>query len=182
MRELDSLDYVCIDSDESVRAWLLSNPVLDDPLDLIVYSYHDRGSARQDTLALRRVDYLNQNDIQNWARDPAQRIGQMDSQEIFDNRPADREGSDANDARGDDTPHLSDPSSGLSDSVHGSEILFTILPSPPVGHAKWPANHIPLLAKSLSEQNRQQPLDVLHHPGPGEMTPCITYSSMGIIA
>jgi len=37
MRELDSIDYVFIDSDETVRAWLLSNPVLDDPLDLMVY-------------------------------------------------------------------------------------------------------------------------------------------------
>jgi len=52
--------------------------------------------------------------------------------------------------------------------VHGSEILFTILPRPPVGHAKWPANRISLLAKSLSEQNRQLPLNVLHHPAEGE--------------
>ena len=36
MRELDSIDYVFIASDETVRAWLVSNPVLDDPLDLLV--------------------------------------------------------------------------------------------------------------------------------------------------
>ena len=76
MRELDSLDYVFIDSDETVRACLLSNPVRDDPLDLMVYCYSDGGSERQDTPALRQVDYLNHNDIGNWARDPAQPIGQ----------------------------------------------------------------------------------------------------------
>jgi len=52
--------------------------------------------------------------------------------------------------------------------AHGSEILFTILPRPPVGQAKWPANHIPLLAKSSCEQNWQLPLTVLHRPAQGE--------------
>jgi len=131
------MDYVFIDRDETVRAWLLSNPVLDDPLDLMVYCYGDRGSERQDTGALRRVDYLNQNDVRKWAHNPAQRIGQMHSRELFDDRPADREGSDTDDAREVDTAHLFESSSGLSDSAHGSEILFTILPRPPVGHAKW---------------------------------------------
>ena len=79
--------------------------------------------------------------------------------------------SDTDDAREDDTSHLSESSSGLLDSVHGSEILFTILPRPPVGHAKWLGNGIPLLAKSLSEQNRQLPLNVLHRPAQGEDDP-----------
>jgi len=165
------MDYVFIDSDETVRAWLLSNPVLDDPLDLMVYCYRDRGSERQDTPALRRVDYLNQNDVRNWADDSAQRIGQMHSRELFDNRPADREGSDSDNACEDETSHLSEASSGLSDSGHGSEILFPILPRPPVGDAKCPANRIPLLAKSLSEANRQLPLNVLDGPAQGEDDP-----------
>jgi len=71
MRELYSMDYVFIVSDETVRAWLLSNPPLDDPLDLMVYCYRDRGSERPDTQGLRRVDYLNQNDVRNWAHDRA---------------------------------------------------------------------------------------------------------------
>ena len=171
MRELDSMDYVFIDSDETVRAWLLWDPVLDDPLDLMVYCYRDRGSERQDTPGLRRVHYLNQNDVRNSAHDPAQRIGQMHSRELFDDRPADREGSDTDDARADDTSHLSESSSGLSDSAHGGEILFTILPRPPVGHAKWPANRIRLLAKSLSEQNRRLPLNVLHRLAQAENDP-----------
>jgi len=171
MRELDSMDYVFIDSDETVRAWLLINAVLDHPLDLMVYCYRDRGSEQQDTPALRRDDYLNQNDVRNWAHDPAQRIGQMHSRELFDDRPADRQGSDTDDAHEDDTSHLSESSSGLSDSAHGSQIIFTILPLPPVGHTKWPANRIPLLAKSLSEQNRQLPLNILHRSAQGEDDP-----------
>jgi len=79
MRELDSMDYVFIDSDKTVRASLLSNSVLNDPLDLMMYCYRDRGSERQDTPVLRRVDCLNQNDTRNWARDPAQRVGHIHS-------------------------------------------------------------------------------------------------------
>jgi len=165
------MDYVFIDSDETVRAWLHANPVLDEQLDLMVYCYRDRGSVWQDTPALTRVDYLNQNDVQNWANDPAQPIGQMHCRELFDDRPADREGSETDDAGEDDSSHLSESSSGLSDSAHGSEILFTILARPPVGHAKWPSNRIHLLAKSLSEQNRQLPLNVVHRPAQGEDDP-----------
>jgi len=45
------------------------------------------------------------------------------------------------------------------------------MPRPPVGHAKRPANHIPLLPKSLSEENRQLRLNVLHRPAQGEDDP-----------
>ena len=38
------VDYVFIDSDEGVRAWLLSNPVLEDPLDLLVYCHRVLGN------------------------------------------------------------------------------------------------------------------------------------------
>ena len=33
--QLSYIDYVFIENDEDIRAWLLSNPVLDDPLDLL---------------------------------------------------------------------------------------------------------------------------------------------------
>jgi len=95
----------------------------------------------------------------------------MHSRELFDHRPGDREGSDTDDAHEDDTSYLFDSSSGLSASAHGSEIPFTILPRQPVGHAKWPANRILRLAKSLREQNRQVALNVLYHPAQGEDDP-----------
>ena len=37
MLPISWVEYVFIDSDETARSWLLSNPVLDDPLDLLVY-------------------------------------------------------------------------------------------------------------------------------------------------
>ena len=42
MAELDSLDYVSINRDETIRASLLSNSILDDPLDLMVYNLGDK--------------------------------------------------------------------------------------------------------------------------------------------
>jgi len=39
------IDYVLIDSDKTVSAWLLWNPVLDDPLDLMIYGYSDEGDT-----------------------------------------------------------------------------------------------------------------------------------------
>lgn len=71
----------------------------------------------------------------------------------------------------DDAPCLSKSSSDIPDSAHGIQHLFTILPRPHVGHAKWAANHIPLLAKLLSQQNRQLPLEVLHCLAQGEDNP-----------
>jgi len=35
--QLSYIDYIFIENDEDVRAWLLSNLVLDNPLDLLVY-------------------------------------------------------------------------------------------------------------------------------------------------
>jgi len=36
---LSYINYVFIENDEDVRAWLLSNPVLENPLDLLVYCH-----------------------------------------------------------------------------------------------------------------------------------------------
>jgi len=65
MRELDSMDYVFIDSDETVRVWVLSNPVLNHRLDLRLYCYLNRDSEWPETQALKRVNYLNENDDRN---------------------------------------------------------------------------------------------------------------------
>ena len=63
------VDYVFVDSDEGVRAWLLSNPVLENPLDLLVYCHRVPGNNRPVKLPLRRHNYLAQNAVANWARD-----------------------------------------------------------------------------------------------------------------
>ena len=62
-------DYVFIDSDVGVRAWLLSNPVLEDPLDLLVYCHCVPGNKRPVTPYLQRHNYLAENAVANWACD-----------------------------------------------------------------------------------------------------------------
>jgi len=57
------MDYVFIARDESVRAWLLSNPMVDNPLEHLVYCYSDQSLERQDIPALSRLDYPNANNV-----------------------------------------------------------------------------------------------------------------------
>jgi len=77
----------------------------------------------------------------------------MHSAQIFDDRPANPEGSDVDDMCENDTSDLSEQSLGHAESGHGSEILFTIFRHPAAGKAKLPLNLIALLAHSLSKQN-----------------------------
>jgi len=59
------IDYVFIESDQDVRAWLLSNPVLEDPLDLMVYCHRPATWERAATPPLRGHNYLRENAIAN---------------------------------------------------------------------------------------------------------------------
>jgi len=65
--QLSYIDYVFIENDEDIRAWLLSNPVLDDPLDLLVYCHRPETRVRLPTPPLRGHNYLRENAIANWA-------------------------------------------------------------------------------------------------------------------
>jgi len=65
--QLSYIDYVFIKNDEDVRAWLLSNPVLDDPLDLLVYCDRPETRGRLPTPPLRGHNYLRENAMANWA-------------------------------------------------------------------------------------------------------------------
>jgi len=71
------IDYVFIDSDEMVSAWLLLNPVLDDPVDLIVYYYRDAGDTPPATPLLRADQYLNENAVPDWVDSAAGHMGNM---------------------------------------------------------------------------------------------------------
>jgi len=64
--QLSYIDYFFIETDEDVRAWLLSNPVLDDPLDLLVYCHRPETRGRLPTPPLRGHNYLRENAIANW--------------------------------------------------------------------------------------------------------------------
>jgi len=65
--QLSYIDYIFIKNDENVRAWLLSNPVLEDPLDLLVYCHRPETQGRLPTPPLSGRNYLRENAIANWA-------------------------------------------------------------------------------------------------------------------
>jgi hypothetical protein len=62
---LSQFETIWIQSGESLRAWLLSNPVLQDPLDLLIYGYRDEGDAVPDSPELRGRAYLDE----DWVED-----------------------------------------------------------------------------------------------------------------
>jgi len=64
---LSWINYVFIDDDEAVRAWLLSNPVLEDPLNLLIYCDRPNNVSREPTPALRGHNYLVPDAVTNWA-------------------------------------------------------------------------------------------------------------------
>jgi len=73
--QLSYLDYMFIENDEGVRAWLLSNLALEDPLDLLVYGHRPATWVRPATTPLRGHDYLHENAVANWAQHAAGRHG-----------------------------------------------------------------------------------------------------------
>jgi len=58
-----------------VRAWLLSNPDLEDPLDVWVYCHRRYAAERVPTRPLRWHNYLPENAIANWPRQQGARTG-----------------------------------------------------------------------------------------------------------
>jgi len=72
---LSCIDYVFIDSYETVRAWLLSNPVLADQLDLMIYCYLNQRDTRRATRSLRAYQYLHVDAVADWADSAAGDMG-----------------------------------------------------------------------------------------------------------
>jgi len=112
---ISCIDYVFINSDEMVRAWLLSNPVLDNPLYLMIYCYRDEGDSRLATPSLRAHQYLDQDAIADWANSAAGHMGNMHYRAPyvpprFDYRNANRSG----DHQDGDAPSVSLPGSSGS--------------------------------------------------------------------
>lgn len=171
---ISSIDYVFINSDETVRAWLLSNPVLEDPLDLLVYCQRDRDDNTPSTPPMRRHAYLADNAVVRWGRDPAARIGEMHFRTPQpDSRSDHGQANEASEQQEGDASRLSraalsGSSSDVLETWDGREDGVGILPSPVGDQAETPANRIPFAAKSLTRVNRQQPLDLVRHPTPGD--------------
>ena len=155
------VDYVFIDSDEGVRAWLLSNSVLEDPLDLLVYCHRAPGNNKPVTPPLRRHNYLAENAVANWARDVGAPRGGAP-------QPGTR--AEAGEQQAQETPDPSFSTSfgapcDVSGAMQGGDGSVSQLPSPSRDRSKSPTNRIPLGVNSLSLLNIQQ-LSELRRPPP----------------
>ena len=165
--------YVFIDRNETVRAWLLSNPVLNDTLDLMIYCYRDKGHTRPATPSLRAHQYLHEDAVADWADSARGHMGNMHYRAPyvpprFDYGNANRSG----DHQDGDAPSVSLPgSSGSSSDVadtrrngqdsHG-------MPPPPVGDTVASAMaRTPLVVKSLNRLNVPMSSDLLGRLIPG---------------
>jgi len=137
--QLSYLDYVFIENDEYVRAWLLSDLVLDDPLDPLVYCHRPESRGRLPTPPLRGHNYLRENAIANWASTAASanRIQAARSDARTDPGPANARGEQE---QRDDSPlFLPGLSSSLSDVSHAKERYPASIgasPSPVADHSK----------------------------------------------
>jgi len=66
---LSWINYVFIDDDEAVRPWLLSNPVLEHPLDLLIYCCRPHNVSRELTPAFTEHNYFVPSAVTNWANE-----------------------------------------------------------------------------------------------------------------
>jgi len=98
--ELYYINYVFIASDQDLRVWLLSNPVLEDPLDLMVSCHHPATWESVATPPLKGHNNLPENALANWAWHAGAGTGiQAQQREVRpDPGPANAGGNQGNDA------------------------------------------------------------------------------------
>jgi len=158
---LSSVDYVLIKSDKDVRAWLLSNPVLEDPLNLMVYCHRPATRETAASPPLRGHNYLPESPIANWARQAGARTGiQAPEREVRpDPGPANAGGN-----QGYDSPLFlpvpSSSSSDVSDDDEGCEAIIGTSPSAIADPAKSLHCRIPLAIHTLSQMNTNAGLEL----------------------
>jgi len=157
---LSYINYVLIENDEDISAWLLSNLVLKDPLDLLVYCHRQYTVDRVPTAPLRRHNYLPENAIANWARQAGARTGiQALRKEVRpDPGPANAGGNQAN-----DSPlflSVSSSPSDVADAGEGCEAIFGISPSPVADPTEASHFRIPLAIQSPSKINTHHGWDL----------------------
>ena len=138
------VDNVFIDSDEGVRAWLLSNPVLEHRLDFLVYCHRVPGHNRPVTPPLRRHNYLAENAVANWASDTGAPRGGA-------RQPGTR--AEAGEQQGQESPDSSFSTSfgarsDVSDALEGGDGSISQLPSP----VEIAANHPQIESPSVSNR------------------------------
>jgi len=151
---LSYINYIFIENDEDVRAWLMSNAVLEDPVDLLVYCHGRYTADRVPTPPLRRYNYVPQNAIAHWARQAGAGTGiQAPQKEVRpDPGPANARRDQANDS----SLFLSvsrSSSSDVSDACEACAAIIRTSPSPVADPTEFPHFRILLAIQSPSKMN-----------------------------
>ena len=174
------INYVFINNHEAVRAWLLWNPVLEDPLDLLIYSHRWNNVSRESTPALWGNNYLVPGAVTNRANEAI--AGDQLRGGSFDPE-ARQAGSRANPwpANEASEPQEGDDSDALLVALSGASWDVSWAGDGPVGSggmsssasgerreslAKW----IPHALKSSSRLNLQYSAELGRHPAQADMT------------
>jgi len=146
-----------VKNNKGVRAWLLSNPVLEDPVALLVYCQRPATRERPGTPPLRGHDYLHENAVSNWAQHAAGRHG---LQAPRGDAGADPGSANALRKKANDSPlfhpQSSSSSSVVSDAGEEREASIGTSPSPVGDPGESPAFRIPLGIQSRSQMNTHQ--------------------------
>jgi len=177
---LSWIHYVFTDDDEGVRAWLLSNPVLEDPLDLLIYCHHPNDIIREPTPALRGHNYLVQGAVTNWANEAIAQDqlcgGSFDAEarrpEPRANAGPANQASEPQEGHDSDTllVALSGASWKVSGAGDGREGSVGMSSSAGGERRESPAKRIPLALKSSSRLNIQPSAELGRHPAQADMT------------
>jgi len=177
---LSWINYVFIVDDEAVRAWLLSNRVLEDPLDLLIYCHRPNNLSREPTPALRGDNYLVPAAVTNWANEAIARDqlcgGLFDSEARRpEPRANPRPANEASEQQEGDDSHtllvaLSGASWDVSGAGDGHEGSVGMLSSTGGERRESPAKFIPLALKWSCRLNIQHSEEVGQHPAQGDMT------------
>jgi len=156
---VSNINYVFIENDEDVRAWLRSNPVLEDPLDPLVYCYGQYTVDRVSAPPLRRHNYLPANAITNWARQAGARTSiQAPQKELRpDPGPANAGGNQANHSPL-CLPVSSSSSSDVSDACKGCQAIIGTSQAPVADPTQSAQSRIPLAIQFSSKMHT-------HHRG-----------------
>jgi len=174
---LSYINYVFIENDEHVRAWLLSNPVLKDPLDLLVYCHPRYTADRVPTPPLRRHNYLPENAIADWARQAGAHTGiQAPRKQVRPHPGPANAGGNQSNASPLFLPVSGSASSIVSDTGVVCEAIIGTSPSPVRDPIESPHFRIPLAIQSPSKMNTHNGWDL---GGRGGETPDVKVQKRG---
>jgi len=155
------INYVFIENDKDVSAWVLSNAVLKPPLDLFVYCHRRYTADRVATPPFKTHHYLREYAIANWAGQSGACTSIQAPRKGLrpDPSPVNAGGNQANGSPL-CLPVSSSSSPAVSNAGDGCEAIMRTSPSPISDPTESPHFRIPLAIQSLSKINTHNGWDV----------------------